>query len=87
MIKPLPLYKYIKNFNNDTNFEKQEMNYLNYSNALWDCFRFHIAQVGNMLSNLTILPEWAIGPGWLYVFGGFLQNTVKKQTQTKTKKR
>ena len=26
--------------------EKQEMNYLNYSNALWDCFAFHI--LGNV---------------------------------------
>ena len=29
--------------------EKQEMHYLNYHNALWDCFGFHIAQIGNML--------------------------------------
>ena len=31
--------------------EKHEMNYWNYSNALWDCFGFHIAQVGNILLN------------------------------------
>ena len=42
--------------------EKQEINYLNYSNPLWDCFEFHIAQVGNMLQNQAMLPNWAIGP-------------------------
>ena len=31
--------------------EKQDMNYLNYSYALWDCFEFHMDQVGNMLPN------------------------------------
>ena len=44
--------------------EKHEMNYLNYSNALWDCFGFHIAQVGNILLNQTTLPYWAIDPDW-----------------------
>ena len=33
---------------------KQEMNYLNYSNASWDCFGFHVAQVGNTLPNRTV---------------------------------
>ena len=28
--------------------EKQKMNYLNYINAPWDCFGFHITQVGNI---------------------------------------
>ena len=27
------------------------MYYLNYHNALWDCFGFHIAQMGKMLPN------------------------------------
>ena len=37
-----------ENFNNYMNLmfktEKQEMSHLNYHNALWDCFGFHIAQ-------------------------------------------
>ena len=41
--------------------EKQEMYYLNYHNALWHCFGFHIAQIGNMLPKQTMLPDWAIG--------------------------
>ena len=41
--------------------EKQEINYLNYSNALWAYFEFHTAQVGNMLPNQAMLPDWAIG--------------------------
>ena len=45
--------------------EKQEMNYMNHSYALWDCFEFHIAQFGNML-NQAMLPDWAIGPDWLW---------------------
>ena len=36
------------------------MNYLNYSNAFWDCFGFHIAEVSNMLQNQAIMPDWAI---------------------------
>ena len=28
--------------------EKQDMSYLNYSNALRDCFGFHIAESGNI---------------------------------------
>ena len=55
-----------KNFNNHINLtlkvDKQEMNYSNYSNASWDCFEFHIAQVGNMLPNQAMLPDRAIGP-------------------------
>ena len=38
--------------------EKQEMSYLNYSNALWDCFEFCTAQFDNMLQNKAILPDW-----------------------------
>ena len=38
------------------------MYYLDYHNALWDCFELHIAQIGNMLPNQAMLPEWAIGP-------------------------
>ena len=45
--------------------EKQEINYLYYSNALWDCFGFHMAQIGNMLPNQSMLLDWAIGPDCL----------------------
>ena len=41
------------------------MNDLNYGNALWDCFEFHIAQIGKMLPNQETLPDRAIGPDWL----------------------
>ena len=55
-----------QNYNNYTNLtlksEKQEMYYLNYHNALWDCLGFHIAQIGNMLPNQAILLDRAIGP-------------------------
>ena len=44
-----------KTFDNHINLalktEKQDINYLNYNNALWDSFGFHIAQVGNILRN------------------------------------
>ena len=40
--------------------EKQGINYLNYNNALWDCFGFHIAQVSNILLNQATLPYWTI---------------------------
>ena len=47
--------KKFQNFNDYTNLtlktEKQEMHYLNYHNAMWDCFKFHIAQIGKMLPN------------------------------------
>ena len=60
-----------KNFNICMNLtlktKKQEMNYLNYSNALWDCLGFHIAQVGNILPDQATLPYWAIGPDGLWV--------------------
>ena len=46
--------------------EKQEMYYLNYHNALWDCFWFHIAQIGNMVPNQVMLPDWALNPDWCY---------------------
>ena len=36
--------------------EKQGINYLNYNNALWDCFGFHIAQVSNILLNQQHCP-------------------------------
>ena len=42
--------------------EKQEMNYLSNSNALWDYFEFPIAHVGNILSNQAMLPDWALDP-------------------------
>ena len=55
-----------QNFSNYKNLmlktEKQEMHYLNYHNALWDCFRFHIAQISNMLPNQAVLPVWVISP-------------------------
>ena len=55
-----------QNFNNYMNLmlktEKQEMYYLNNHNALWDCFGFHVAQIGSMLPNQAMLPDWAIGP-------------------------
>ena len=38
------------------------MHYSNYHNALWDCFGFLIVQIGNMLPNQAMLPDWAIGP-------------------------
>ena len=41
------------------------MHYLNYHNALWDCFGFHIAQIGKMIPNQAILPNSAISPGRL----------------------
>ena len=41
--------------------EKQEIIILNYSDALWNCFGFHIAQVGNILVNQATLPNLAIG--------------------------
>ena len=41
------------------------MNYLNYSNALWDSFEFHIALVSNILSNQAMLPEWVTDPNCL----------------------
>ena len=44
--------------------ENQEIDYLNYSRELWGCFAFHIAQVGNMLPNQAMLPDWAIGLDW-----------------------
>ena len=34
--------------------EKQEMNYLNYSNASCDCFGFHITQVANIAKSVNI---------------------------------
>ena len=56
--------KKFKNFNDYTDLKlktaKQEMHYLNYHNALWGCFGFHIAQIGNMLPNQAMLPDWAI---------------------------
>ena len=45
--------------------EKREIHYLNYHNALWDCFGSHIAQIGNMLLNQAMLPDWTIGPDCL----------------------
>ena len=36
---------------------KKKMYYLNYHNALWDCFGFHIVQIGSMLPNQAILPD------------------------------
>ena len=55
-----------QNYNNYTNLtlktEIQKMYYLDYHNALWDCFELHIAQIGNKLPNQAMLPEWAIGP-------------------------
>ena len=48
-----------KNLNSHTNLrivlEKQRMNHLNYSNALWD-FEFHIAQISKILPNHALLP-------------------------------
>ena len=41
--------------------EKQKNNYLNYSKAVWDCFGFHIAQVGNIIAesgNIALLGSW-----------------------------
>ena len=35
------------------------MNNMNHRTALWDCFGFHIVQVGNMLPNQATLPDWA----------------------------
>ena len=75
-----------KKFNNYTNLplktEKQEMSYLNYNNALWDSFKFHIAQIGNMLPNQATLPDWAIHYfSWqginclLILYDMFLNNT------------
>ena len=59
------LFAIVQNFNNYTNLKlktaKPEMYYSNYYNALWDCFGFHIAQIGNMLPNQVMLPDWAIG--------------------------
>ena len=57
-----------QNFNSYTNLTlktaKQEMCYLKYHNALWDCFEFQIAQIGNMLPNQAMLPDLAIGLDW-----------------------
>ena len=65
-LSALPLYNISQNFDDRMNLtlktEKQEMNYLNYSYALWDRFIFHIAQVRNMLLNQATLPDWAIVP-------------------------
>ena len=54
--------------------EKQEMSYLNYSNALWDCFEFCTAQFDNMLQNKAILPDWeSVRTGqtiwWRHIWG------------------
>ena len=50
--------KHLNNYMNSTlKTEKQEMNYLNYSNALCDWFGFHIAQISNMLPNQATLPD------------------------------
>ena len=43
------------------------MNRLNYSNASWNCFEFHIVQIGNMLLNRAMLSDWAIGPDWMHI--------------------
>ena len=40
---------------------KTRNEFLNDSFALWDCFEFQIAQVGNMLPNQAMLPNLAIG--------------------------
>ena len=42
------------------------MNYLNYTNALWDCFGFHITQVGSIFPNQATFHYWAIGPDCFY---------------------
>ena len=69
MIRRFAIVQQLQNFNNYTNWtlktEKQEMYYLNYHDALWDCFGFHIAQISNMLPNQAMLPVWAIGPDCL----------------------
>ena len=65
MIRHIAIVQYIPNFNNYSNLmlktEKQEMYYLNYQNALWDCFGIHVVQIGNMLPNQAMLPDWTIG--------------------------
>ena len=49
---------------------KKEMYYLNYHNALWDCFGFPIVQISNMLLNQAMLPDGVIDPDWLILYSG-----------------
>ena len=63
-IATVQIYQKLKYMNWTLKTEKQEMNYLNYINALCDCFEFLIAQVDNMLPNQAMLPDWAMGPDW-----------------------